>query len=80
MSIIDTILGKNKPIIWRKFLSLKNRPLPVATNKPEDAYRMGLQAGYGEGLTDGVDIGLDVGMYTRSYASVSSFSEPFDIC
>jgi hypothetical protein len=86
MSIIDIILRRTKPAIWRRFLAISDRKIPIGTNppvKPEDAlamgYRMGLQAGYGEGLADGVGLGMDVGMYTATSPAISQM-EPFDVC
>ena len=86
MSILDLILRRKKPQIWLRFLSLMDRKLPhglTPPRKPEDAlvlgYRMGLQAGYGEGLIDGVGLGMDCGSYS-TVSSAISFPEPFDIC
>ena len=58
-------LARNR--IWRQFRLLRKEPAPEVSvpSDPQEAlrlgWRLGLQQGYGKGLTDGVDLGHDVG-------------------
>jgi len=61
MGLLDSILALRRPGIWKRFRGLREQPTPE-TDSVKEAWRMGLQTGYSEGLVDGVDLGIDVGM------------------
>ena len=85
MSVHDMGLGKKKAALWRRFVALGDAVVPSVPDMPrrvEDAlalgYRMGLQAGYGEGLLDGVALGLDVSKQApRGFAWPVAFPSTF---
>ena len=70
MSLLDTILSLRRPRIWERFRDLRKRAVPEGTD-PQEAFHLGLQAGYGEGLVDGVDLGIDA-----SKATVTTYDSP----
>ena len=68
--VIHTVSATQRQTLWESFRGIRRRPLPkrVAKKVPvelaqatEQAYQLGLQAGYGKGLVDGVGLVLEIG-------------------
>jgi len=74
MEQANKILALRRPALWRKFRTLRNVPAPAARTLQE-AYLLGLQTGFGQGLLEGVDIGLEL----ASAATVAHFDTPLSL-
>ena len=61
LSAADIMLALRRPQIWGRFSSLTQQPLPKLKLSVEEAWRMGLRAGYGTGMIDGVSLGMEIG-------------------
>ena len=59
MGMIEMLLALQRPKIWARFRGLRDQPVP-RLHSVDEAYKQGLQVGYGKGLVDGVDLGMSV--------------------
>ena len=71
MEQMNDILAFRRPALWRKFKTLRDVPTP-AVRTLKEAYLLGLQTGFGQGLLEGVDIGMEL----ASAATVTMFEFP----
>lgn len=63
---------------WTRFRNLAQRAMPKIwpAPTPEEAFRLGLKMGYGEGLVEGVALGID---YLLGASSLAVALSPFDV-